>query len=123
MNNRGRIMAFFVLPTRLAGNLGGWHRLAFRSYATRANTWLLDVPVGHPSSTLLGRCQNGGEPVEGQRLGAQGAGAEDDGEHDLQFVQGLVEGHPGACAFGSVLIMVMKAWARTARVTWRCQPR
>jgi len=46
----------------------------------------------------------------------------DEGEHDLQFVQGLVEGHPGAGAFGSVRIMVMKAWARTARVTWRCQP-
>jgi hypothetical protein len=32
-----------------------------------------------------------GEPVECQRLGAQGAGAEDDGEHDLQFVHHLVE--------------------------------
>ena len=74
-----------------------------------------------PSSTLLGRCQ-GGEPVECQRLGAQGAGAEDDGEHDLQLAQDLVEGHPGAGAFGSDRSRVQKAWARTARVTWRCQP-
>src|ERR1035441_9780280 len=50
---------------------------------------------------------------------AQGAGAEDDGEHDLQFAQHLVEGHPGAGAFGSVRSRVQKAWAR---VTWRCQP-
>jgi hypothetical protein len=57
-----------------------------------------------------------------QRAGCRGAGAEDEGEHDLQFVQDLVEGHPGAGAFGSVRIMVMKAWARAVRVTWRCQP-
>ena len=75
-----------------------------------------------PSSTLLGRCEGGGEPVGGDGLAAQGAGAEDEGEHDLQFVQDLVEGHPGACAFGSVRSRVQKAWARTARVTWRCQP-
>src|SRR5260370_41823195 len=75
-----------------------------------------------PSSTLLGRGEGGGEPVEGDGLAAQGAGAEDEGEHDLQFVQDLVEGHPGAGTFGSVRIMVQKAWARTARVTWRCHP-
>src|ERR1022692_1992097 len=75
-----------------------------------------------PSSTLLGRGE-GGESVEGEGLAAEGAGAEDEGEHDLQFVQDLVEGHPGAGAFGSVRIMVQKAWARAARVTWRCQPR
>src|SRR5947209_6660295 len=75
-----------------------------------------------PSSTLLSPCEGCGEPVEGDGLAAQRAGAEDDGEHKLQFVQGLVEGHPGACAFGSVRILVMKAWARAARVTWRCQP-
>src|SRR5258708_6920606 len=75
------------------------------------------------SSTLLGSGEGGGEPVEGDGLAAQGAGAEDEGEHDLQFVQDLVEGHPGAGAFGSVRIMVQNAWARTARVTWRCQPR
>src|SRR5262249_4068424 len=74
------------------------------------------------SSTLLGRCKNGGEPVEGQRLGAEGAGAEDEGEHDLQFAHHLVEGHPGAGAFGSDRSRVQKAWARTGRVTWRCQP-
>jgi hypothetical protein len=43
--------------------------------------------------------RGGVEAVEGQRLGAEGAGAEDEGEHDLQFVQDLVEGHPGACAY------------------------
>src|SRR5260370_29721309 len=75
-----------------------------------------------PSSTLLGRGEGGGEPVEGDGLAAQGAGAEDEGEHELQLVQDLVEGHPGAGAFGSALSMVQKAWARTARVTWRCQP-
>ena len=80
------------------------------------------IPMEGTSSTLLGRCEGGGEPVEGQWLGAQGAGAEDEGEHDLQFVQDLVEGHPGAGAFGSVRSMVQKAWARAARVTWRCQP-
>jgi len=30
---------------------------------------------------------------------AEGAGAEDEGEHDLQFVQDLVEAHPGAAAY------------------------
>src|SRR5258708_32449833 len=55
-------------------------------------------------------------------MGAEGAGAEDEGEQDLQLVQGLVEGHPGIGAFGSVRIMVQNAWARAARVTWRCQP-
>src|SRR5450755_2404491 len=74
------------------------------------------------SSTLLGWGEGCGEPGEGDGLAAEGAGAEDEGEHDLQFVQGLVEGHPGAATFGSVRIMVMKAWARTARVTCRCQP-
>src|SRR5260370_560896 len=75
-----------------------------------------------PTSTLLGSCEGGGEPVEGDGLMAQGAGAEDDGEHDLQLAQDLVQGHPGAGTFGSALSMVQKAWARTARVTWRCQP-
>src|SRR6266849_1313551 len=75
-----------------------------------------------PSSTLLGSGECGGEPVEGDGLAAQGAGAEDEGEHELQLVQDLVEGHPGVRAFGSALSMVQKAWARTARVTWRCQP-
>src|SRR5690348_10881809 len=75
------------------------------------------------SSTLLGSGEGSGEPVECDGLAAQGAGAEDEGEDDLQFSQGLVEGHPGAGAFGSARIMVMKAWARAARVTWRCQPR
>src|SRR5258708_33215559 len=55
-------------------------------------------------------------------MGAEGAGAEDEGEQDLQLVQGLVEGHPGIGAFGSVRIMVQNAWARAARVTWRGQP-
>src|SRR5262249_26445836 len=80
------------------------------------------LPDRRSSSTLLGRCKNGGEPVEGQRLGAEGAGAEDEGEHDLQFAHHLVEGHPGAGAFGSDRSRVQKAWARTARVTWRGQP-
>jgi Bacterial regulatory proteins, gntR family len=53
-----------------------------------------------PSSTLLGRCEGGGEPVGCQRLGAQGAGAEDEGQDDLQFSQDLVEGHPGAGTLG-----------------------
>ena len=53
---------------------------------------------------------------------AQGAGAEDDGQDDLQFAQDLVEGHPGAGAFGPVRSRVQKAWARAARVTFRCQP-
>src|SRR5450755_2685559 len=75
-----------------------------------------------PSSTLLGRGEGGGKAAEGDWLGAERAGAEDEGEHDLQFVQDLVEGHPGAATFGSVRIMVQKAWARTARVTCRCQP-
>src|SRR5712691_5896154 len=74
------------------------------------------------SSTLLSSGEGGGEPVKGDGLAAQGAGAEDDGEHDLQLAQDLVQGHPGARTFGSVRIMVQKAWARTARVTWRCQP-
>src|SRR6266700_4973308 len=76
-----------------------------------------------PSSTLLGSGESSGEAIEGDGLGAEGAGAEDEGEHDLQFVRDLVEGHPGAGAFEPVRIMVMKAWARAARVTWRCQPR
>src|SRR2546430_8886045 len=78
---------------------------------------------GQPtSSTLLGSGEGGGEPAGGDGLAAQGAGAEDEGEHDLQFAQHLVEGHPGAGAFGSDRSMVQNAWARTARVTWRCQP-
>src|SRR6266702_8083524 len=75
-----------------------------------------------PSSTLLGWREGGGEPVEGDGLAAQGAGAENEGEHDLQLAQDLVEGHPGAGTFGSLRSMVQKAWARAARVTWRCQP-
>ena len=78
-------------------------------------------PVG-TSSTLLGSGEGGFEPVEGDGLAAQRTGAEDDGEHNLQLAQDLVQAHPGAGAFGSVRIMVQKAWARTARVTWRCQP-
>jgi hypothetical protein len=35
---------------------------------------------------------SGGESVEGGGLTAQGAGAEDEGKHDLQLVQDLVEG-------------------------------
>ena len=70
------------------------------------------------SSTLLGSGEGGGEPVEGDGLAAEGAGAEDEGEHDLQFVQDLVEGHPGAGAFGSVRIMVQKAWARDVTRPW-----
>jgi hypothetical protein len=31
-------------------------------------------------------------------------------------------GHSGAGAFGSSLIMVQKAWAGAAGVTWQCQP-
>src|SRR5712691_8364753 len=75
-----------------------------------------------PSSTLLGSGEGGGEAIEGDGLAAQGAGAEDEDQHDLQLAQDLVEGHPGARTFGSALIMVQKAWARAARVTWRCQP-
>ena len=52
-----------------------------------------------PSSTLLGRSEGGGEPVECDGLPAQGAGAEDEGQDDLQFSQGLVEGHPGAATY------------------------
>src|SRR5450755_3432589 len=74
------------------------------------------------SSTLLCSGECGGEPVEGEGLAAERAGAEDEGEHDLQFVQDLVERHPGAGTFGFARIMVQNAWARTARVTWRCQP-
>src|SRR5450755_3959809 len=69
-----------------------------------------------PSSTLLSWSEGGSEPGGGDGLVAEGAGAEDEGEHELQFVQDLVEGHPGAGAFGSVRIMVQKAWASTARV-------
>jgi hypothetical protein len=58
---------------------------------------------------LLACGEGSGEAVEGDGLAAQGAGAEDDGEHDLQLVQDLVRGHPGARAFGSVLSMVAKA--------------
>ena len=75
-----------------------------------------------PSSTLLCRGEGGGEPVEGDGLAAQRAGAGDDGEHDLQLAQDLVEGHPGAGTFGSVRSRVQNPWAREARVTWRCQP-
>src|SRR5262249_38535078 len=71
--------------------------------------------------TLLDRSEGGGGPGECDGLAAQRAGAEDDGENNLQFSQYLVEGHPGVCAFGSVRSRVQKAWARAARVTWRCQ--
>ena len=64
------------------------------------------------SSALLGAGEGCGEPVEGDGLAAEGAGAEDDGEHELEFVQDLVEGHPGAGAFGSIRSRVQKAWAR-----------
>jgi len=61
---------------------------------------MLKVIHGRPhSSTLLSRGEGGGQAVEGDGLAAQGACAEDDGEHDLQFVQHLVEGHPGARAY------------------------
>jgi hypothetical protein len=61
------------------------------------------------SGTLLACGEGSGEAVEGDGLAAQGAGAEDDGGHDLQLVQDLVRGHPGARALGSVLSMVAKA--------------
>ena len=70
-----------------------------------------------PSSTLLDRCEGGGEPVEGDGLAAQGAGAEDEGQDDLQFARDLVEAHPGAGTFGSDRSRVQNAWARAARVT------
>jgi hypothetical protein len=86
--------------------------------------WSVTWDDGCPSSsTLLGWGEGGGELVKCEGLAAQGAGAEDEGEDDLQFSHHLVEGHPGAGAFGSVRMLVMKAWERTARVTWRCHPR
>ena len=56
------------------------------------------------------------------KAGGRGACAEDEGQDDLQLAQDLVEGHPGAGAFGSFRSMVQNAWASAARVTWRCQP-
>ena len=75
------------------------------------------APAETASSTLLGRCEGGGEPVEGDGLAAQGAGAEDEGQDDLQFTQDLVKAHPGAGTFGSDRSKVQNAWARAARVT------
>jgi hypothetical protein len=46
--------------------------------------------TGGSRSTLLARSGGGGEAVEGDGLAAQGAGVEDESEHDLQFVQDLV---------------------------------
>jgi hypothetical protein len=93
----------------------GW----FRGPAEAAQKTSSTSKVGErtASSTLLGRCEGGGEPVEGDGLAAQGAGAEDEGQDDLQFSQDLVEAHPGACAFGSDRSRVQNAWARAARVT------
>ena len=48
---------------------------------------------------MLGRSEGGGEAVERDGLPAQGAGAEDEGQDDLQFSQSLVEGHPGAATY------------------------
>jgi len=48
---------------------------------------------------LLGPGEGGGEPVKGDGLAAQRAGAEDEGEHDLQLAQDLVQRHPGAGAY------------------------
>jgi hypothetical protein len=45
-----------------------------------------------------------------------------DGEELLQLTEHGVEGQAGASAFGSWRSRVQKAWARTVRVTWRCQP-
>ena len=85
--------------------------LVKQSGAVQAVVLAFDCPArGHlSSSTLLSRGEGGGQAVEGDGLAAQGACAEDDGEHDLQFAQGLVEGHPGAGTFGSCLSMVQKA--------------
>src|SRR5256714_3806032 len=44
-------------------------------------------------------------------------------EQGLQLAEYGVEGQAGAAAFGSRRSRVQKAWASTARVTWRCQPR
>jgi hypothetical protein len=101
-----------------------WHAASSGTgYAGRRVVYQPELIGPHKtSSALLGSGEGCGEPVEGEELAAEGAGAEDEALHDLQFVQGLVEGHPGAGAFGSSLIMVAEAWARAARVTWRCQP-
>ena len=120
---------------------GLWARIVQRLLALNAAIWfnwqigapvkrsliattteLPTFPGQRSSSALLGWGEGGSEPFGGDGLAAQGAGAEDEGKHDLQLVQDLVEGHPGAGTFGSLRIMVQKAWARTARVTWRCQP-
>ena len=61
----------------------------------RCGTNPLNV-LSHSFSTLLGSCEGGGEPGRGDGLAAQGAGAEDEGQDDLQFTQDLVKAHPGA---------------------------
>src|SRR2546429_2119468 len=53
---------------------------------------------------------------------AGGACAGHEGEQRLPLAEYGVQGHAGAEAFGSRRSRVQKAWARTTRVTWRCQP-
>ena len=82
-----------------------------RVRAVRPRGGTVDRMPQPPSSTLLCRGEGGGEPGGGDGLAAQRAGAEDDGEHDLQLAQDLVEGHPGAGTFGSVRSRVQNPWA------------
>ena len=69
------------------------------------------------SSALLGCCVS----REGAFAGV--ACADHEREKLLQFTKNGVESQAGASAFGSDRSSVQKAWARTVRVTWRCQPR
>ena len=62
----------------------------------------------------------GSEPRDGLQAGAAGAGP--DAEQGLEFAEYGVERQAGAGAFGSLRRFVQNAWARAARVTWRCQP-
>jgi hypothetical protein len=67
------------------------------------------------SSALLGRCEQEG-------LMTRVACAGPDGKERLQLAKDRIEAQAGAAAFGSRRSKVQKAWARAARVTWRCQP-
>ena len=71
------------------------------------------------SSTLLGRV---GWLPAAVRLQTGAARAGPDVEQGLEFAEYGVEGQAGAGAFGSFRRWVQNAWARAARVTWRCQP-
>jgi hypothetical protein len=86
-----------------------------RTKSSNASPHIFNESLAQDTSSALLCCV-----IEWPFAGVAGAGH--DGEQALQLAQYGIDGQAGVSAFGSRRNMVQKAWASTARVTWRCQP-